>query len=128
MTTDRDDADLEALFAAARKPTVPPDALVARVLADADAIQAMAGAKAMPPPLTPSRRGFLGGLVEALGGWPTISGVTLAGVAGLAVGFAAPDLVDTWSGGRITTLSGEAGTVPELSALWDGTWDEGGDV
>jgi hypothetical protein len=57
-----------------------------------------------------------------------VSGVTLAGLTGLAVGFAAPDLVDSWSGGQIGVLSGASGTMPEVGALWDGTWEEMGDV
>lgn len=128
MTMDRDDADLDALFAEARKPIVPPDALVARVLADADATQAKARVRDAAAPAVTFRKGFLAGLIDALGGWPTVSGVTLAGVTGLAVGFAAPDLVDSWSGGQITNISGQTDTLPDMSALWDGTWEEGGDV
>jgi hypothetical protein len=53
-----------------------------------------------------------------------VSGVTLAGVAGLALGLAAPDMVDSWSGGQIWTLTGGTGAVPEIGALWA----EAGDV
>lgn len=130
MTTDRDDAALAALFDAARQSAAPPDALVMRVLADADRVQAEARAAVpvAPGPLPGRRSGALGRWVAALGGWAAVSGVTLAGVAGLALGFAAPDMVDLWSGGQIWSLSGGAGTMPEMGALWDGTWEEGGDV
>ena len=131
MTIDRDDAALDALFEAARAAAPPPDDLVARVLADADRVQAEARAATAAAPRAKQRSGVRGRWIAALGGWPAVSGVTLAGVAGLALGFALPDVVDTWSGGQIWTLSGGAGTMPEMGALWDGTWDtweDGGDV
>lgn len=127
MTTDRDDPRLEALFRAARGAELAQDDLVARVLADAARVQAETAAPR--PVVSPQgRRGRVAGLIASFGGWPAVSGVTLAGLAGLAVGFAAPDLVDTWSGGQIWTLSDGVGAVPEMGALWDGTWEEGGDV
>ena len=119
MATDRDDDRLEALLAAARDARPPGDALVARVLADATAVQAEAGAST-----SVARRGPLAGLLATLGGWPGLSGVTAAGVAGLALGFWAPELVDGWTGGQLWLLSGGAGTVPEIGALWA----EAGDV
>lgn len=127
MTTDRDDMDLEALLRAARGADTPGDDLVARVLADAAAVQAeRATVRAAAAPVP--RGGWLGALVQSIGGWPAVSGVTLAGLAGLAIGFSVPDLVDSWSGGQIWTLSGGGGTVPEIGALLDGTWEEMGDV
>lgn len=125
MTIERDDAALDAVLAAARGATVPPDDLVARVLADAARVQAEL--RPAPAP-APRRDGWVQGLVAGMGGWRAVSGVTLAGVAGLAMGFAAPDLVDAWSGGQIWALSGGAGTMPEIGALWDGAWEELGDV
>lgn len=121
--TGRDDAALDAVLAAARDATVPRDDLVARVLADAASVQA----KHRPAP-APRRSGWLQGFVAGMGGWRAVSGVTLAGVAGLAMGFAAPDLVDAWTGGQIWALSGGAGTMPEIGALWDGAWEDFGDV
>jgi hypothetical protein len=100
---------------------------VARVLADAARVQAERAAVSAAPAPVP-RAGWLGALVQTIGGWPAVSGVALAGLAGLVIGFAVPDLVDSWSGGQIWTLSGGAGTVPEIGALWDGTWEEMGDV
>lgn len=128
MTSERDDAALDALFDTARQAAAPPEALVARVLADAHRVQAESRALTAPPAPPARRSGLFGRWIAALGGWPAVSGVTLAGVAGLALGFAAPDVVDSWSGGQIWTLSGGAGTMPEMGALWDGTWEEGGDV
>jgi hypothetical protein len=127
MTTDRDDVDLEALLRAAHPADMPGDDLVARVLADAARVQAERAAVSAAPAPVP-RRGWLGALVQTIGGWPAVSGVALAGLTGLVIGFAVPDLVDSWSGGQIWTLSGGGGTVPEIGALWDGTWEEMGDV
>jgi hypothetical protein len=50
--------------------------------------------------------------------------VTAAGVAGLVLGFWAPDLVDSLSGGQIWLLTGGGGTMPEIGMLWA----EAGDV
>lgn len=131
MTTDRDDMDLDTLLRAARRSEIPGDDLVARVLADAASVQAdratsMATSTAPGAPV--QRGGWFSGVVQAIGGWPAVSGMTAAALTGLAVGFGAPDLVDSWSGGHIWTLSGGGGTVPEIGALWDGTWEEMGDV
>jgi hypothetical protein len=84
MREDRDgDAVLEALFAEARtRRDRPPAALVARVLADAEA--ARPGGR---------RLGRFAAIFGALGGWPTAAGLAAASVAGLFLGFAAPDAV-----------------------------------
>jgi len=129
MTTDRDDGALDALLRSARGADAPGDDLVARVLADADRVQA-GFAAAAPARAAVPRGGWLAGVIASVGGWPAVSGVTLAGLTGLAVGFAAPDLVDGWSGGQIWTLTGGGETMPEIGALWDGTlndtWDNMG--
>ena len=98
---------LDALFAEARR--VEPDAdLVARVLADAEAVQR----EAARPPLQPARAGILRrppAWIAALGGWGGFGGVTAAGLVGLAVGFWSPDMIDGLSGGQLWTLSGRGG-------------------
>jgi len=126
MATEHDDGRALELLRAARGAALPPDHLVARVLADAARVQAeqVAAAEIRPP----VARGRLRGIVEALGGWRAVSGLTLAGATGLAVGFAAPDLVDSWSGGQLWMLSGGGGTMPEIGALAGATWEEFGDV
>ena len=50
--------------------------------------------------------------------------MTLAGVAGLALGILAPDLVDGLSGGQIGLWTGDLGELPEVGLLWE----EAGDV
>lgn len=94
MTTDRPesgDDGLDALFAAARaSPPEPSPALMARVLAEADAAQAsmrrpQAGAA------SPRGTGFARRLAEAfglIGGWGGLGGLATAAVAGLSLGLA----------------------------------------
>jgi len=77
----RDQPDLERCFEAAR--ANPPDTsagLMARVLADAEALQRvdLTG--------TPRWRTWL----AALGGWPAVAGLGLAACAGLWIGIAPP--------------------------------------
>ena len=82
------DHDLDALFAAAARDAaqeVSPG-LLARVLADAEAMQPEAAV--LPTGQAPQRRGF-GGIISALGGWPSLGGLAAATVAGVWIGFAA---------------------------------------
>lgn len=80
MTDDRTDDGLEAMFAAARsRDDRPPGALVARVLEDAGVAQ--------------PRRRRAAELLRALGGWPSAAGLAAASLAGLAIGFIAPEAV-----------------------------------
>lgn len=66
----------------------PGDALMARIMADADRVQA-ARAEAAAPAAAP-RRGMLAGVLQALGGWPAMAGLATATVAGLWIGVSAP--------------------------------------
>jgi hypothetical protein len=50
--------------------------------------------------------------------------VTAAGLVGLALGFWAPEAIDSLSGGQLWLISGGAGTMPEIGMLWV----EAGDV
>jgi hypothetical protein len=81
MRENPDDGGLEALFAEARRDR-PPAALVARVLADAEAAR-------------PGRRreGLGAAILRAIGGWPSAAGLAAASAAGLLIGFAAPGAV-----------------------------------
>ncbi len=85
------DYELDALFEAAAKDAAqtPSADLMARVLADAEAMQPTPAAL-VPGPLP--RRGMLAGIVSALGGWPSLGGLAAATMAGLWIGFSAtPD-------------------------------------
>lgn len=85
-----DDAKLDALMRDARdRAPVADAALMARVLADAQEVQAAVRTSA---PVSPSRR-FSDRLVEALGGWPGLSTLAACACVGLVVGISAPDTV-----------------------------------
>lgn len=123
MTTEPNDEQLDQLLRSARDAVPVSATLEARVMADAAMVQATMRAA----PAARGARTGLGWLAEirgALGGWPGLSGVTLAGIAGLALGIFAPDLIDGLSGGQIGLWSGDLGTLPEIGLLWE----EGGDV
>lgn len=82
-----EDPALEAFFAAGRAADLtPPEGLMARVLAEAEAAQAAAAA---PAPV--AKPGRLAGLLAGLGGWPALAGLASAAVAGLWVGVAVPE-------------------------------------
>ncbi len=75
--------ELEAAFDAARSSRPEPSSdLMARVLADAQSVQAQKRAA----PAAPAPRGYLRQLLEALGGWPAVAGLSAAGVAGVWLG------------------------------------------
>lgn len=96
MTRERD--DLEHFFAAARGAERPSDDLVARVLADADAVQAAPASTAAANPSQP--RGWL----PSIGGWFGAGGLVAATAAGLFIGIAAPEQVDSVLGGQLSSL------------------------
>lgn len=116
-----DDDLLDDLFAQARGDAVP-DGLSARVLADAADVQAV------PRRATPTRAraetGWFAGLREAMGGWGPLSGVTAAGIVGVALGFYAPDAIDSMVGAGLLPYSGGYSLSPDLGGLWT----EDGDV
>lgn len=82
MSDDRtDDSGLDAFFdAAKRHRATPDDALTSRLFADALAAQ--------PAPPRPSRT--RPNWLAALGGWPALTGLATAAVAGIAIGLAQP--------------------------------------
>jgi hypothetical protein len=90
MTRPNDDF-LEDLFARAQKTgATPQDDLVARVLADADAVQA--GLRSQRA--RPASPGLWARILDALGGWPAVSGLAAATVAGVWIGVAPPASVE----------------------------------
>lgn len=84
---------LEALFDEARRAQVEmPEALNARILADAKRAQAgfpgvFETVRAAPAP------GLWSQLVAALGGWPTVGGLATVGAAGIWIGVAPPSFL-----------------------------------
>ncbi|WP_299419302.1 hypothetical protein [uncultured Shimia sp.] len=85
--TSKSDGDmLDDLFAAARndsRVTPSPD-LLARVLNEAEGLQGTD-----PAPVAPdARSGLWAAVVAAVGGWPALGGVAMAGAAGVWIGVA----------------------------------------
>jgi hypothetical protein len=88
MTNPNEDR-LDDLFAQARgQGAQPSHALMARVLADADDVQAAMRSKQAAAPI-----GLWTRILDALGGWPAVSGLAAATVAGIWIGVAPPTSV-----------------------------------
>ena len=96
MMTKSDDDFLDDLFDAARAqvPTVPDD-LMARVLNDAHFAQTA--------PTRAATSSLLAGILDMIGGWPSVGGLAMAGVAGLWFGVAPPAALSTWTAELIGT-------------------------
>ena len=116
MVTDPKDHNIDRLFAEASGDQPPAD-LVARVLADAAALQ-----PASAPVRAGVRRHWLRNALDAIGGWPTLSGVTAAGVMGVVIGVYGFEMIDALANGVLTDLGGGYSLTPDLSA-W--VWEEG---
>ncbi|MEO0774585.1 MAG: hypothetical protein AAFZ04_15555 [Pseudomonadota bacterium] len=99
---------LDAEFAAlAAQDTPPRDDLIARVMADADAVQADFMALPAPAKRSAGRR-----VLAVIGGWPSLAGLATAGLAGVWIGMAQPALLVA---GSDVLLSGDAsGALNEL--------------
>lgn len=86
--------EIEDLFALARSRRMQPsDDLMARVLADALAVQPVAAARpvaARRPVLAGWRGGWLGAMADLFGGFGALAGVGGAAVAGVMLGFVQP--------------------------------------
>ncbi len=82
------DDGLEAFFEAGRADVLVPSAdLLGRIVTDAEA--------QITPAETPvTRPRMFAGLIEAIGGWPTLAGMATAGVVGVWVGFSQPAGLD----------------------------------
>lgn len=90
-----DEAALEALFAQSRAaPAQASDALLARIEAEALALQPRKAVAPAPAPRPAARRGWRLGL----GGWSSLGGLTAALVVGFGVGLSAPDAVTGLTG------------------------------
>ncbi|MEM9318412.1 MAG: hypothetical protein AAGA70_05345 [Pseudomonadota bacterium] len=111
MTTEPDETELDAFFDAARRQPGPSDDLIARVLADADA---QAAAPAPQPASKPTRKG----VIDALGGWLTITGLAATCAAGLAIGVALPSAVMANSDGPLAALLGGESYVAGFDAAF----------
>ena len=105
--TDRDDRQmdqtLDTLFGEMRdRPVIVPDALITRILSDADNVldarasdEAARRATRRPHPRHP----WISAAVAALGGWRAVAGLATAAVTGLAIGLGAPGAVTSLATG-----------------------------
>lgn len=116
MANDPDDIDIDALLADAGRDGPTAD-LTARVLADAARVQADRG-RPVPRP----RRSRWRVRLDAIGGWPVLSGVAAAGIAGVALGFFGAEALDAWAGGGLFGVGAGYGVTPDLSAF---VWGDG---
>ena len=86
-----DDQFLDAILKDAQSQApLPTEELVSRILLDAEQNQPVL------EPQTQIKGSYWSQLLLVIGGWPALSSVTAAGVAGLWIGLTPPDLVDTW--------------------------------
>jgi hypothetical protein len=112
-----EDTDLDALFAkAASAPATLSDALMARILADADAMQPVAAHPALDaaPPM-----GWFQTLADWFGGGMSLAGMSMAALTGLYLGVAQPLPVATLTElvtGSVALDSLEL--LPSTGTLW----------
>lgn len=88
MTMSEIETELDDLFAQARQTRLPAD-LQARILADAQHVQS----DQKPSPIPPVRRGVWAQLQSAIGGWPALGGLAVAGLVGVWIGAASPSFL-----------------------------------
>ena len=94
---DEREAALEPFFAAARADApAPSPELMARVLEAAGAEQARIATPAPVP-----RAGLWARIRQGLGGWPAVAGLAAAGLAGVWIGLALPEVADRRGRGRL---------------------------
>jgi len=117
------DARMEAALDAARMDGPEPSAaLMARVLADAEAAQAGFA----PRMHRPARRTYLHQLLDALGGWPAVAGLSMAGVAGIWLGISPIAGVSETLAGYLGVEASTAYAVDVMPGAELGlVWEEG---
>lgn len=110
--------DLDDLFAAVRADgPVPSGDLVARVLADAAALQP---SDPVPSRAQAPRRGLLAAVAAMFGGGPVLAGMGSAAVASLLLGFAQPAPVSALTammGGQATPATPALDVATGIDAL-----------
>lgn len=95
MTRDADEKMLNDVFAQMRDDSVAPsDTLMDRIMQDADGVLGAAA----PRPSRP-RRGIFAQFMDAIGGWPAMSGLAAATVAGVWIGVVQPTSLSDLSAG-----------------------------
>ncbi|MEO8242845.1 MAG: dihydroorotate dehydrogenase [bacterium] len=107
--------DLDELFAvAADHCEIPPASLVAKILADADALQPKPAIQQHFAP-----RSWFATLADFFGGGLSLAGMSVAAMAGLYIGVAQPTpLVDLTNYVTGSSQSGSLELLPSTSVLW----------
>lgn len=116
-----DDVELEALFTeAANVETMPSNALMARIVADADQVADVQDAMRNPPRPV-ARQNWFAGFLKGIGGWPAMGGLVTATMVGIWVGYAPPEVLDGITDTYLTTDTGfDLGDLmPSYEALID---------
>lgn len=109
--------DLDALFASAKSaPMQPSEALMSRVLFDAEALQPRPPARSTPAP----NRGVLASLAAVFGGIGGLAGVGSAALAGLFIGFVQPMEIGEMVGFGATTTIDQVELIPDMTTLLAG--------
>ncbi len=120
--TDKDtlgEAELEQLFALAKsEETLPTADLLARIISDADDV---AGIREFDRQPVQSAPGIIERILDALGGWPAMAGLTTATVAGVWIGLVSPEiLTDVADGLFLSGVGSDLGDfMPALSDFAD---------
>lgn len=83
-----DDLSLDALFAEAKADAAAPDALLDRIVSDAAEV-------AKPEMITVQTQNVWVRMLDAVGGWRSLSGLATATVAGIYIGFSDPTVLET---------------------------------
>ncbi|MEM6477409.1 MAG: hypothetical protein AAF647_00030 [Pseudomonadota bacterium] len=104
--SDLSDAELERLFQASdAEASLPSGDFMARILADAQALQPQPSLAPAPVPPRALTQSPFAALREALGGWRGLSGLAGAVATGLVIGVFPPEALATYADGL---LNGEA--------------------
>ncbi|WP_103333930.1 dihydroorotate dehydrogenase [Pseudotabrizicola formosa] len=110
------EADLDALFAQARaRPPALEEAFLARVLADAQALQSHPAGQSAPR--TRPRSGPWARLAAALGGALAVVGVGSAAMAGLVIGYVQPEPMVSLAGSIGFGVTESLDLLPGFDAL-----------
>ncbi|MEM9716605.1 MAG: hypothetical protein AAF826_08815 [Pseudomonadota bacterium] len=105
-----DETKLDSLFEEARlHKALPSDDLMARVLADAQAVQDAASVKVVKPSYQPDRGRFW----DLLGGWVGAASFATCAVLGIYLGYAGGDVI----GFGATDFALEGSVLNDLSIL-----------
>jgi hypothetical protein len=116
--TDMDDLD-QLLTTASGQRNLPPPALVARIVQDADRLQPQTAARSAKQPATVARPSWFAIVADWFGGGVPLAGVSAAALIGVYLGVAQPTpvlaLADLVTG---QTTMDVLQVLPETGALW----------